>query len=273
MNVEKNKIHSDYLDMDFDVVTYPGDQGEVQIISHDALENIIHNQVGIDVGVKYDITEMHIADRHCVFRCTISDSNGRRIQAIGESMQASLDTDIAKMYPALMAAQRAFDRAVIRYLQFPSKVYSSLEGVDKAQDDEPVTTISVQDIPQDGEAAIAPAPINNGTTAAPQQRQATQPRQPVQQAQRTNANQTTTQNATKPAATKSEFVPDEKLGEVLYNIGKYRSEPKSLAWIWEHDNKCFDWIINSYGGTSTSGAQLRDHCKRYKALKEGAANG
>lgn len=121
-------IHSKYLNKEFKVNIYEKDENgrTLNFITHDSLEDIIHNQ--IESGqVIYDYELVKISPEHCVAKCVISDKQGRRIVAIGESQPSTLTTEIANDYPATMATQRAFGRAVIRYLMLPGKVFSSVE--------------------------------------------------------------------------------------------------------------------------------------------------
>jgi hypothetical protein len=96
----------------------------VKIILHDSLEDVIHNQA---TGVHYSYEIVSSDPIHSVVICTMSDDNGRCVVGIGESIPATLDTPIAQNYPTLIATQRAFDRAAIRYLNLPGKVFSNTE--------------------------------------------------------------------------------------------------------------------------------------------------
>lgn len=157
------KIKSNYLKLEFDVSSFEStEDGEtVQVISHEALENIIHNLVPDEVGVRYELKDMHISRDHCVVSCVITDKkSGRRIQAIGETVPETLESEISKTYPALMAANRAFDRAAIRYLDLPGKTFSSLEDVGYNGADDGTTCVDVSDIPE--EAPIVVSPENVG---------------------------------------------------------------------------------------------------------------
>jgi len=123
-------IHSPYLDMDFEMLTYQTDDGKT-IISHNSLEDIINNELPMEYETRHDTKLLYVSDAHNVAQCIFVDKMNRRIQGIGETTFATLKTEVARDNPALMATQRAFDRAAIRYLRLPGKVYSSLEGVDE----------------------------------------------------------------------------------------------------------------------------------------------
>lgn len=125
------KMYSSYLDREIDV-SFKETQvdGEpTTIITHDSLEDVILNQIP-DYNVKYDKTLEFCGPDHWVVKCTISDKNGRRVQNFGESINETLYTPIGRTIPAIMAEIRAFDRAAIRYLNLPGKVYSNEEAVE-----------------------------------------------------------------------------------------------------------------------------------------------
>lgn len=94
----------------------------IKIIYHDSLQSVIH-----DAKVKYDFTFVSADPAHSVVVCSMADNSGRIVREVGESIPVTLDTEIAKNYPSLIASQRAFDRAAIRYLDLPGKVFSNLE--------------------------------------------------------------------------------------------------------------------------------------------------
>lgn len=117
------KIKSKYLNCEFDVEITDTviDGRKVNLIPHSTLTDIFYNQLPREKGIRHEIDMTHISLAHCVAKCTIIDNDGRRIIEIGESVRAMLKTEIAKSIPATMAQIRAFDRAVIRYLDIPDK--------------------------------------------------------------------------------------------------------------------------------------------------------
>lgn len=99
---------------------------EILIVPHSVLEDLILNSEkakSLACSVHYSQLQTNEA-RHYAFLCTISDNTGRRIESIGESLDATLETAIAQNYPVLMAHKRAFDDAAIKYLGLEGKVYS-----------------------------------------------------------------------------------------------------------------------------------------------------
>ena len=110
------QLQSKSLGKTFDFVTFEREENGrvVKIIMHDSLEDVIHNQAE---GVKYSYDVISADRNHSIVKCDMSNKDGSRyIVAIGESVPETLDNDIAQKYPTLIASQRAFDRAAIRFL-------------------------------------------------------------------------------------------------------------------------------------------------------------
>lgn len=99
-------------------------EGGKKIISHNELEDIIINQCS---GVSFTYVPVEHFNAP-VFICKMYNADKTRvIEAIGEGELQSLTTEIARQFPATMAANRAFDRAAIRFLGLSGKVYSDNE--------------------------------------------------------------------------------------------------------------------------------------------------
>ncbi len=171
------KIYSDYLREEFDAVLIERQDGDrvLQIVSHDSLEIIAHNHIPPELGFTYDYNIVKASPEHSVVTCTAADNTGRRIVIVGESLPATLEGDIQMSYPTLMAAKRAFDRAIIRYLALSEKYFSNLEiptestaGAEKAKE----TPTGIQSAPVEDpvkESGPKPAPIENHGGNKPQQ--------------------------------------------------------------------------------------------------------
>lgn len=224
------KITSNYLDTELEVSTFTDESGEKTIISHAALEDIVHNQIPDEFGTKYEITALSISETHNVFKCVISDNSGRRITGIGESLPVTLESDIAKAYPALIASQRAFDRAVIQYLQFPSKVYSDTEGV--------TSEIKTDEFPLPNNAPAASS---------------------VPKKENTNSANTTDKATETP----------EDLGSLLYTIGSYKDKNMTLAEVYAENRDSIVWMAEKYKGKTQAGKKLQEACIKYLKLMEG----
>lgn len=137
MKFSTKTIHSKYLDKDFDVSCWEMSQGgrELLIVEHAAFEDIIFNQAE---GVNYEFTPLDGVAAHPVIQCTMTDKSGRKIIALGEAHPESLVNKISRQNPVIMAGNRAFDRAAIRYLNLDGKVYSSEEIPDDGKENEDV---------------------------------------------------------------------------------------------------------------------------------------
>lgn len=94
---------------------------EISIIPHSTLESLIYGIEGIEVKYKEIDTK---EPGHYAFFCSITDKSRRGVTSIGESCSRTLDTDIGRGYPILMAFKRAFDDAAITFLGLDGKIYS-----------------------------------------------------------------------------------------------------------------------------------------------------
>lgn len=89
------------------------------IIPHSMLEEIADNY-----NIEYTYETVFCNGVSAAIKC-IAAKDEFKSEAFGESNNKNLDTDIGKKYPVIMAAKRAFDRAVIRLFGFD--VYSDSE--------------------------------------------------------------------------------------------------------------------------------------------------
>jgi hypothetical protein len=119
------KLESKSLGKTFEFVTFEKEENgkAVTIITHDSLEDVIHNQCE---GVNYDLFLVESGRDHSVASCTMYNEN-RKITAFGETVPETLESDIARNHPSLICTQRAFDRAAIRFLALPGKCFSNTE--------------------------------------------------------------------------------------------------------------------------------------------------
>jgi hypothetical protein len=121
-------MFSNYLNIEIPDtgIQMKGDNNEViTIMSHSVLEDIVFNvapQNGVNISVHYTPIPTN-EPRHYVFLCSMTDGT-RRVESIGESLDATLVSEISRNYPTLMAFKRAFDDAAIKFLMLPGKVYS-----------------------------------------------------------------------------------------------------------------------------------------------------
>lgn len=157
-------IHSRYLNRDIDVQESVSGNEDITIVPHDALEEIIFNsEDAIDNDIKVHYQTILTEPGHYAFLCAIDDKNGRRVEYIGESLPETLETDIARKYPALMAFKRSFDAAAIKFLGLPGKVYSD-QQVSAANETRPIgRSFSAPPIEDDTPAAEKPAAKNDAS--------------------------------------------------------------------------------------------------------------
>lgn len=148
MTFTNKTIKSEYLNQEFEVSCWEMHQKNgrtLTIIEHAALEDIIFNKMNIE-GFSYEITPIASAVNYPVIQCVMSDANGRHIIALGEAHPDSLVNTISRQNPTIMAGNRAFDRAAIRYLNLEGKVYSSDEipsdNADKEEATEQYTEVN-----------------------------------------------------------------------------------------------------------------------------------
>lgn len=300
-------VYSEYLEKEFQVegFTAISDRGRpVTMIYPTSLKKLMNRMIPAEFGARYDLVDVKQTMDHCVARCIITDAKGKRIQEVGEATTQSMTSDIETSHPATTAYQRAFDRAVIQYLQLPDYTYSCSEGIKlKSEKEDPTTIIDLRepiDLPveedmhetvtatttppvQQPTAVPAPStetkqnptvqPANASVAATEAQKAASAQRNaaPVQNKPATAPRQQTAPvapaaPATQPAASDA---PAEDLSAVMCNIGKYRSNPQTLAWVWENDNSYILWLCDSCKANTAATKALKEKCIAYRNMKTG----
>lgn len=125
------QIHSNYTNslLDFDVMEKEAlsSGSPITVIKHDSLRDVIYNTLNITNSGKIEYKYINSSVEHAVVECTIDDGKGKVATEIGEAVPATLENDIARNYPVLIASQRAFDRAAILLLDLPGKQLSNDE--------------------------------------------------------------------------------------------------------------------------------------------------
>lgn len=109
------KIYSTFLKKDVDVAVTERDGAK--IIPHYEIEKLADEN---DVSCTYETVDFKglVAVVKCIATATTGDGKLKRIEAFGESNDKNLENAIAQKYPFIMAAKRAYDRAVLRCLGF-----------------------------------------------------------------------------------------------------------------------------------------------------------
>ena len=135
------KVYSNYLGREIELPSFDVLEGDksIPVVSYNALRAAIYGEKEcIERGAQPHYNSVVTEPGHYAFICVISDDAGRRVEGFGESLPATLDTQIAKNYPALMAAKRAFSDAALLFL-----------GINNAYSDAQISVPkNVRDIPQ-----------------------------------------------------------------------------------------------------------------------------
>lgn len=203
-------IRSNYLDRNFEVSCWEMEQKngrKLIIIEHAALEDIIFNEIA-QPGFNYELTPVVGMANHPVAMCVMTDAN-RRIIAIGEAHPESLVNKISRQNPVIMACNRAFDRAAIRYLDLEGKIYSS-EEIPEEDENENAAGVASED-----ELNIENVLFGGDETPDP---------------------------TIEPPSDVSDKA--ENPGEVIINFGKYRDKHLTVAQICATDQSWVDYTIN-----------------------------
>lgn len=224
------------------------------IVLHSELEDLINQLRGT---VKYDFPTVIPSLTDAVVVCKICDVNGNCVAAIGEATENTRNSGVADAYPTTTAANRAFDRAAIRFLGL-GRVYSNLEiapdGPKRYDSDK------LNDAPTNS------APSNEGNASLAE---STQPKQaPVNSQPSGTIVSEQNKNApnTPPAASQEKVDVD---GAVIVSIGKYKGKNKSVAEIYEDDPHWLQYILSNINPKSSDLKAQMDAIRRYVNVQEG----
>lgn len=257
-------LFSKTLNKDINFATFEreNDFGKpVKVIFHDSLQDVIHNLT----NAKYAFNFVKATPEHTVVVCEMADSTGRRIVEIGESTPATLDTEIAKNYPSLIASQRAFDRAAIRYLDLPGKVFSNMEIsiIDEASVEEvisneapasktPVSSGIVSSIVEDDDMLS----IDNTddevvvTADVAVENEVVVEEDPVGAIDELDVNSVlddmSSSTSALPFETEEEVEEEDVSGYVVTMNGKYAGKNKTIAEIYATDASWVEWIAANF---------------------------
>ena len=123
-------VQSVFLNQPIILDAYLSQETNTYVITHNSLKAFMLRKQhelardGAKIKIAYDAVESSLS--HSVVDCTIECGN-YIVTETGESCVATLNTAIAKSYPYLEAQIRAYDRAVISFLQLNvsgKRVYS-----------------------------------------------------------------------------------------------------------------------------------------------------
>ena len=196
------RIESRYFghDLDIDVEETLSSGEVVRIVPHDQLiEIILNSDEAIENNIQSHITSIIAEPGHYAFICTISDKNGRRVEEIGESTAETLETPIARNYPALMAFKRAFDAAAIRFLGLPGKIYSDQQISAKASAVPTGVTYKAEPLETEADASDNSDAVQKDATSATEDSAADSPKEAADSNKKPSANRTNSTHSKKSA--------------------------------------------------------------------------
>lgn len=254
------QVKSKYLGKEFEVDVFEAmEDGEtVSVISHETLESIIYNQIDASMGVTCEYKALLISPEHSVFFCTIKDATGRIVQQVGEVTPATLETEIAKNFPVLTAAKRAFDRA--------AKLYLNLEIGGK--------------VLSDAEADLSSGASNNGTEVVDINKEAEKASRMAQDGREpAKGTDTTSSKKNAPAAPvgRTEGIATQKPsggaatnpGDVICDVAIFRGRNMTVAQAYKENPKYVGWIATKYSGTTPEQIAIKKACVDFlETIKE-----
>lgn len=259
MKLTTKQIKSRYLDKEFSVLCWEKEENNrmLTIVSHESLEDIILNELSGQDGFYYDVQPILNIAPYPVMKCTMTDATGRIAIAIGEAHPESLVNQISKQNPVIMAANRAMDRAVIRYLSLDGKClsteeiaspaeyvsacadYANMGDIDDYSEDSPFGVVK----PEEETTTIQETAIPEESVAADV---VVEPEESIQQEPQKDSK--------------------EELGSVIIKFGKYRnaSPAKTVAQIWADDASWAESMLRMMTPEKCS----EETKKQFIALKE-----
>lgn len=259
------KVHSRYLNCDFDVlVNEKNRDGEmVSIISHESLRDIISNQIPMKMGVNYTY-ENFGNNHHPVVCCTMYDKAGRKVQALGEATQSSLETENSKRFPTVIAAQRAFDRAAIDFLAFPGKIIAEDDNKNSAVSQQSKTLVgkALPSMPKEISGVNDPDDL-----AVADLTEFEDDFEPIDAPTACEAELIINDEEDVFSASSASSSELDELGNVIINIGKFKNAPAKLSEVYEKEKKWLVYVTDKTIVTDANRTQI-EAGKRYLALKK-----
>ena len=237
------KFKSPYTQKEYELEAFEKDEGNgaIFVVSHTALKNLLNVELREELDVKYEVKMLLVSQTQNVAQCTIVDKNGRRTQEIGESTTSTLETPIAKGFPATTAWNRALDRCIIAHLGFKGRVYSTEEIAEL-----------------ENTATQVPTENKNENTAPPARKPSNQKQAPATP-------------APAPATATSQTNSATKLGDTIVKLARYSGNPQKLSVLWKTDAPMVHWICDNYTPSSTAAEQVKQACIQYRELMKGNA--
>lgn len=127
------KLKSPTLNKEFELEAYQKVENgrEISIVAHNTLLKMFtqlqfeHAVIGDPILLRY--RDVVVQNNHIVIEAMINYKGFDFLPQAGESSKETLNSTISRDYPYLETQKRAFDRAVIAFLNFPIKMYSDRE--------------------------------------------------------------------------------------------------------------------------------------------------
>lgn len=282
------KINIVYLgkELDLSLSQFASGNDIINIVPHAALEDIIFNDpVCNERNVQVHYTPIVTEPGHYAFLCAISDKNGRRVEGIGESLEATLETEISRNYPTLMAVKRAFDDAAIKFLRI-DKAYSDNQidvgSLDEAADkagrseeskEEPVESAAdtaneegdTTDQPEAETAEYAeepaPAPVEPPVPAQKEEKPAAKTTRRTEEKATAAAPAPATAPASAPPATSG----GDKFDTTKICCGSMKRLNKSVREVYNEKPDAIRWIAWQMNPLSESSKDQQQICREFLA--------
>ena len=220
------------------------------IVYHTDLEHFIVNEMAGKISYDYPILIPSLTD--AVATCSMWDETGRKITVVGEATKDTLTSHVGNAYPTTIAAQRAFDRAAIRFLDLGVNVYSNLELAPDGPKNYDNANLIDGDV-ADAESTVESTPVAEPVASASR---------PIQQPGGKSTTDSTPANA--PAT--SQGTND---GDVIITIGKYAGKSKTLKEIYTEDLQWLQYIAENIKPKKVELMEQMEAVKRYLAAQEG----
>ena len=298
--------------LDVEVQTINEGGNTLNIITHARLEDIIYNDadcIAKNVQVRFTpaVTE---TDHYCFF-CAISDIGGRRCEGFGESTRATLTTEIARNYPALMAQKRAFDDAAMKYLGI-TDAYSDQQINVGSSTAAPVQTPAPATVPAAApKTAPAPAPATRGrkpaavkqaapadaAEPAPKKEETTQKTSPAPEPEEevpgmeaelpavpdfnTEAVEETSSEEVSAAVEEPESVAKDEAPtasteagdkfDVPLTCGVHKKSGETIRQVFAHDPESVRWVAFKMAARTEMAVEMQKLCVEYCEMMDGGA--
>lgn len=272
--MQDTSVYSNYLKEKFDVKVFPAEHDPlIKVISHDSLKNLLYNVLVVkypDLNIKFE-TKLEFAketgpnpgDGHFVYSFTIWDIRGRKVTEIGESVPATLESIIARNIPAMTAFHRAMDRAIISYVDFEGKAFSTEEGVaynknatygpapQQAELPVPVASEKAAPVGKQPQASTRTTSVSNFSDKASSGSASRSAQQTSKQTGKTTSPAKGVTSANKPI---------KYVGENMkINFPTSKHKDKTIDATWQEDTGYIEWIAgNGFKPTSDSAQKLKD---------------